>query len=398
MTVLGGVRVLDLGRYIAGPYCAALLGYLGAEVIRVERPGGGEDRTIAPLFDRGDGTPGEGALFMQTACGKKSITLNLSTDAGRQVLAKLVQSCDVVVANMPPLALRKLALDWDTFSASHPRGILVTQTSFGASGPDQDKGGFDGIGQAMSGAMYLSGTPGHPVKAAAPYVDYSTATMAAFGTLAALMQRDKTDLGHHVETSLLGTALAAMNAHLIEQSVTQKNRVGTGNRVQTSAPSDVFETRDGHVLVHTVGGGLFKRWARLVGRPELPADDRFATDQARGDARDALCAIMADWCKDKSTQQALSELETAGVPAGPVLSLQQALDHPQAEAMQFFKAVDFPGLSEPAPVADLPVHFSSLPAGISQRPPMLGEHTAEVLESLGYSLGDIDRMSAAGTI
>ncbi|MEM9618971.1 MAG: CoA transferase [Pseudomonadota bacterium] len=387
---MNGVRVLDIGRYVAGPYCATLLGYFGAEVIRVERRGGGEDRYIAPLFDRADGDPGEGALFMQTGCGKKSITLDLSKDAGREILKKLAASSDIVVANLPPKALEKLGLDWPNFSAANPKGILVTQTSFGAHGPDRDKGGFDGVAQAMSGAMYLTGTPDQPVKAGAPYADFSTAVFSALGAIAAVMARQKTGKGQHVETSLLGTALAAMNSHLAEQAVTQKNRVGTGNRVQTSAPSDVFKTHDGHILVHTVGDGLFRRWAAMIGKPDLADHPDYQGDQARGDHRDALCEMMAEWCADKTTSEALTALEKAGVPSGPVLSMQQALDNPQVEAMDFFNSVNFPDVPKAAPVCDLPINFSDLEAGLQGRPPLLGEHTQELLRALGYSDSDIE--------
>ncbi|RMB12105.1 crotonobetainyl-CoA:carnitine CoA-transferase CaiB-like acyl-CoA transferase [Eilatimonas milleporae] len=381
--LLAGLRILDIGRYVAGPYCATLLGYLGADVIRVERRTGGEDRYIAPLFEDTGGTPGTGGLFMQTGCGKKSVTLNLSQDKGREILRRLAATCDVVVANLPPAALEKLGLDWDSFSAAAPGAVLVTQSAFGSRGPGRDKGGFDGIGQAMSGAMYLTGTPDAPAKAGAPYVDFSTALFSTIGTLAALMDRTRTGRGQWVETTLLGSALAAMNAHLAEQAVTGRNRPGTGNRVQTSAPSDVFRTTDGHILVHTVGDGLFARWAKLVGRPDLIEDPRFKGDQARGDARDFLCGIMADWCAGRTMADALDALDAAGVPSGPVLTQQQALDNPLAHALHAFRAMAVPGHTASAPVADIPIRFSALDAGVETPPPALGADTDTVLEALG---------------
>lgn len=398
MKLLDGVRVLDVGRYVAGPYCATLLGYLGAEVIRVERREGGEDRYIAPLFDHPDGSPGEGGLFMQTGCGKKSVTLDLRQPEGKEILHRLAGRMDVIVANLPPKALEKLGLDWNHVAARNSRTILVTQTSFGTRGPDKDKGGFDGVAQAMSGAMHLTGTPGHPVKAGAPYVDFSTAVFSAMGTLAALMARERTGLGQHVETTLLGTALASMNSHLAEQAVTQLNRQGTGNRVQTSAPSDVFAVKDGHILVHTVGDGLFKRWAALVGRPELTEDPRFQGDQTRGDHRDVLCDIMANWCATRSRTDALRELEASGVPAGPVLTMQEALDHPQTEEMAFFKQIAFEGLPRATPVSDLPIGFSGMDTSVPGPPPLLGEHTNDVLAELGYSEQVISDLRQRGVV
>ena len=391
MSVLAGVRVLDFGRYVAGPYCATLLGYLGAEVIRIEKREGGEDRYIAPIA-----SGGEGGVFFQTACNKKSLTLDPASPRGREVVARLVRSADVVVANLPPAGLRALGLDYTSLRAIRPDVILVTQTSFGEVGPLADRGGFDGVGQAMSGAMYMTGTPGHPVKAAAPYVDFSTAVLSAFGTLAALMHRARTGEGQEVKATLLGTALAAFGSHLVEQGALGLDRQPSGNRVQTSAPSDVFATRDGHVLVHTVGNGLFRRWARLVGDADRwIADPRFQSDQSRGDHSSEILARMREWCAGRSTDQALAELQAAGLPCGPVHTLQQALDHPQVEAMQWFRQIaDFPGLPRPVSVPDLPLEMSKSEGGITHRPPLLGEHTDEILAGLGYSREEIVALRA----
>jgi crotonobetainyl-CoA:carnitine CoA-transferase CaiB-like acyl-CoA transferase len=395
MAVLAGVRVLDFGRYVAGPYCATLLGYLGAEVIRVEKRDGGEDRYIAPITGSG-----EGSVFFQTACNKKSLTLDPASAQGREVVRRLVRSADVVVANLPPSGLRSLGLDYASLKAIRRDIILATQSSFGDEGPLAERGGFDGVGQAMSGAMYMTGTPGNPVKAAAPYVDYSTAVLSAFGTLAALMQRAQTGEGQEVQTNLLGTAMAVFGSHLIEQSALAINRVPTGNRVQTSSPSDVFATRDGHILTHTVGNGLFRRWARLMGDAERwISDPRFQSDQSRGDHSEDILARMRQWCSERTTDEALRELQAAGLPSGPVHTLQQALDHPQVAAMQALQAItDFPGLQRPASVPNLPVRLSVSGGGITQRPPLLGEHTDEVLRGLGYSSEEITGLRDARVI
>jgi crotonobetainyl-CoA:carnitine CoA-transferase CaiB-like acyl-CoA transferase len=395
MAVLAGVRVLDFGRYVAGPYCATLLGYLGAEVIRIEKPDGGEDRYIAPIAESG-----EGGVYFQTACNKKSITLDPASAQGREIVQRLVRSADVVVANLPPSGLKSLGLDYASLKAIRPDIILATQSSFGDEGPLAERGGFDGVGQAMSGAMYMTGTPGNPAKSAAPYVDYSTAVLSAFGTLAALMQRAQTGAGQEVQTSLLGTAMAVFGSHLIEQSALAINRVPTGNRVQTSAPSDVFATRDGHILTHTVGNGLFRRWARLMGDAERwISDPRFQSDQSRGDHGEDTLTRMRQWCSERTTDEALREMQAAGLPSGPVQTLQQALDHPQVAAMQVLHAItDFPGLQRPAQVPDLPVKLSVSGGGITHRPPLLGEHTDEVLRGLGYSSEEISGLRAARVI
>jgi crotonobetainyl-CoA:carnitine CoA-transferase CaiB-like acyl-CoA transferase len=395
MGVLTGIRVLDFGRYVAGPYCATLLGYLGAEVIRIEKRDGGEDRYIAPLIDGG-----EGGVFFQTACNKKSLTLDPATPRGRKIVARLIATADVVVANLPPAALAALGLDYESLRRIKPDVILVSQTAFGDHGPRAGLGGFDGVGQAMSGAMYITGTPGSPAKAAAPYVDFSTAVLSAFGTLAALMHRARTGEGQEVATSLLGTALSVFASHLIEQGVTGRNRVGTGNRVQTSAPSDVFATRDGHILIHIVGNALFRRWARLMGDERRWTDDpAFASDALRGEHSAPLLERMRAWCAQRTTEEALIELRNAGLPAGPVLTPQMALDDEQVAAMGFLRAVqDYPGLPRAAPVPDLPVRLSQSGGGIERRPPLLGEHTDEILRSLGVSDREIAELRADGII
>ena len=338
-------------------------------------------------------------MFLQTGCNKKSLTLEPTTPEGRAVTARLVRSADVIVANLPAAALRAMGLDYETVTTLRPDIVLATQSAFGEHGPYAARGGFDGIGQALSGAMYMTGAPGAPVKAAAPYVDFSTAVLSAFGVLAALLERGKTGRGQRVETTLLGTALAVFNSHLLEQSVLAINRVGTGNRVQTSAPSDVFATRDGHVLLHVVGNGLFRRWARMVGDEARWTDDPlFQTDQSRADHAEPILARMREWCATRTTAEVVAECERAGLPAGPVQNLQQALDDPQVAAMRFLRPVDYPGLPRAAAVADLPVRLSTSGGGIRQRPPTLGEHTDEVLASVGYAAAEIAELRRKGIV
>lgn len=393
--VLTGRRVLDFGRYVAGPYCATLLGYLGADVIRIERREGGEDRFIAPVAEGG-----EGGVFFQTACNKKSFTLDPGKPQSREIVRRLVATADIVVANLPHASLVSMGIDYESLRAIRPDIILVTQSAFGTDGPYAKRGGFDGVGQAMSGAMYITGTPGSPVKGAAPYVDYSTAVLSAFGTLAALMHRDATAEGQHVQGALLGTALAVFNSHLIEQGVTGIDRVGSGNRVQTSAPSDVIPTRDGHVLTHVVGNGLFKRWARLMGDADRwTKDPRWQTDQSRGDHSEEILARMREWCATRTTAEAVAELDVAGIPAGPVYSPQQALDDPQVAAMGFLQQITgYPGLPKPAPVAPLPIKLEHGATGIVAPPPQLGEHTDALLSELGFSANEIAQLRASEVV
>ena len=211
--VLKGIRVLDFGRYIAGPYCGTLLGDMGAEVIRIEKVDGSEDRFLSPISDKGDG-----GLFMQLARNKKCLTLNPMKPEGREIVKKLVKTADVVIANLPPDTLQAMGLDYDSLKATKPDIILTTVSAFGRGGPYANRVGFDGLGQAMSGAMYMSGTPDQPVKAYPPYIDFGTASLSAFGTMAALFERQKTGKGQMVEGSLFNTALTMMNGTAIEQN------------------------------------------------------------------------------------------------------------------------------------------------------------------------------------
>ncbi len=393
--VLRGIRVLDFGRYVAGPYCATLLGFLGADVIRIERRAGGEDRFIAPVADGG-----EGGVFFQTACGKRSVTLDPGKAGARELVARLAATADVVVANLPAAQLRAIGIDYATLRAVRPDIILTTQTAFGDKGPYAQRGGFDGVGQAMSGAMYISGEPGAPAKAAAPYVDFGTAVLCALGTLAAILHRERTGEGQEVKGTLLGTALATFGSHLAEQGATGINRVGSGNRVQTSAPSAVFPTRDGHVLTHVVGNGLFRRWAKLMGdEGRWTGDALYRSDDSRGAHSEAILERMAAWCAGRTSGEALEALNAAGLPAGPIYTPQQALDDPQVAAMKLLHSINgYPGLSRPVPVSGLPVELTATPGTVPQRPPLLGEHTDAVLTELGYSPVEIAALREQGVV
>jgi crotonobetainyl-CoA:carnitine CoA-transferase CaiB-like acyl-CoA transferase len=391
--VLDGIRVLDFGRYIAGPYCATLLAEHGADVIRIEKREGSEDRFQAPVAETG-----EGALFLQMNRNKRGLTLDPMAPEGREVVRRLVATADVVVANLPPQTLTAMGLDYASLAAVKPDIILTTVTAYGRGGPYGDRVGFDGIGQAMSGAVYMTGTEEQPYRAAVPWVDFGTALHCAFGTMAALMARQATGKGQWVEGALLGTAVTLTNAMLIEQAVIGTNRVPTGNRGQTAAPADIFRTLDGWLLVQVVGQPLFRRWARLMGEEHWLADPRFKDDISRGEHGVILSERMARWCAGRTSAEALEALGKAQIPAGPVLRPQETLDHPQVNAMGFFQPVAFPGAPRPAPVARVPVDLSETPGAVRRRAPLLGEHTREILAELGYAPADIAALRQKGVV
>ena len=399
--LLHGIRVLDFGRYIAGPYCAAMLADYGADVIRIEKREGSEDRFPSQVGG------GVGALFLQMNRNKRSMTLDPASPQGREVVAKMVRGADVVIANLPQATLVAMGLDYETLCSYRPDIIFVTNTAFGPVGPMHRNVGFDGIGQAMSGGVYMTGTPEQPYRAMVNWVDFGTALHCAFGTMAALMQRSQTGQGQMVTGALLATAIAVTNGTLIEQHVAQVNRVPTGNRGQTSAPVDVFEVTDGFILLAVTGNPLYRRWAKLMladpataeaHDPDWLTDARFATDESRGIHRDILSERMARWCRPRDTDTVVTTLGDAMIPAAPVLSPQQSLDHPQVQALGILQPVDYPGLRVPAPVANVPIWMSETQAVQRQRAPTIGEHTDAVLGELGYGAEVIAALRAQQVI
>jgi crotonobetainyl-CoA:carnitine CoA-transferase CaiB-like acyl-CoA transferase len=389
--VLDGIRVLDFGRYIAGPFCAALLGDLGAEVIRIERREGGEDRGMIPVGTGPANVPmgGGGAMFIAMNRNKLGMTLDPAAPKGREIVKKLVATADVVVANLPPRVLRSLALDLDSLRQTKPDIILTTVTGFGAGGRLSHKHGFDGIGQAMSGAVFLSGFPEQPIMTKVPWVDFGTAFLSAFGTLAALMERGKTGRGQKVEGALLRTATAISNAMLMEQALTGVNRVATVNRAFNNGPGDVYRCKDGWIVTTVIGPYMFGRWCEMVGEPGWIADPRFGDDQARADNGQAITAKMTEWCAGKTCEEALAALEKANIVAGQVYSPQQALDEPHIRDAGLLIEREFPGIPGTLPLAPTPIELSETPGTYRRRAPLIGEHTDDILTSLGYSAAEI---------
>lgn len=391
--VLSGYRVLDFGRYIAGPYCAALLADLGADVIRIERRGGGEDRWVGPV-----GADGVGAMFLVMNRNKRAMSLDPACPEGREIVKKLVATADVVVANLPPEVLRSLSLDLESLRQVKPDIILTTVTAFGAGGPWSHKHGFDGIGQVMCGSAYLTGTPEQPLRAAVPWVDCGTASLSALGTLAALMNREKTGRGQKVEGALLRTAVAFNNPTLVEQQIIEVDRIATVNRGQTSAPSDIFRTRDGWIIAYAIGNPMFKRWVTVLGEEQWLTDPRFKDDESRGNHGEIISKRVSEWTEARTTEEALAALEKAKIPAGPLYTPREALVDPHIRQAGLLNDTEYPGLPRPVPLAPTPVDLSETPGRFRHRAPTLDEHTDEILGELGYDAKAIDDLRTRGVI
>ena len=386
MRVLDGVRVLDYGRFIAAPWCSALLADMGADVIRVEKRDGGEDRWVQSVTETG-----EGATFLQCNRNKRSLTLDTTTDEGRAITRRLVAGADIVVANMPAAGMRASGLDYESLRAVKPDIILASATAYGEGSPYSDRIGFDGAGQVMSGATYRQGLPDQPIRTVVPYADFGTALTLTIGVMMALYHRDRTGVGQHVEGALLPTALMLSNAFLIERDLLSTDKPRMANQGTSVAPCDLYRTRDGGwVLLQVAGQPMFRRWCRLVGRPELFDDPRFADDDLRWQHGDELNDIMSRWCADKTKAEVLELLESAKLPAAPMHSTQEVLDDAHIKEMGYLQRVAFPGAAHHVPIIETPFRLSETPGEIRRRAPLLGEHSDEVLREAGYSDADID--------
>ncbi len=390
---LTGIRVIDFGRFIAGPYCGMLLADMGADVIRVDRRQGSEDRYPGPVTEGG-----EGGAFISLNRNKRSLTLDTSRPGSNGIIQRLVKKADVVLANLPVGVMAKMGLDYDSLRAIRPDIILARISTFGPDGPYANRVGFDTVVQAMSGAMSLTGFPGPPIRALVSFEDYGTALHTAFGIMVALYHRAQTGQGQIVDGSLLATGVTFMQAMLAERHVLGTERQQRGNAGYFTAPADAYRAQDGWLIVLVIGADMFARWARLVGREDFITDPRFADDLLRADNRAPITDAMNAWLSTQTVAQAIAELEKARIPAGPVLDLGQVLDDPQVKARELLRYVEYPGAPKPVPLADTAVRLSVSPGSIRHRAPTLGEHTDEVLREVGYSAEEIAALRGAEVV
>jgi crotonobetainyl-CoA:carnitine CoA-transferase CaiB-like acyl-CoA transferase len=389
---LQGIRVIDFGRFIAGPYCAMMLADMGADVIRVERRDGGEDRKLGPVTESG-----EGGLFLNVNRNKRGITLEPAHQLAGEIIRRLVRSADIVVVNLPLDVMQRLGLDYDSLRAIKEDIILVMASAFGPDGPYKDRVGFDGVAQAMSGSMSLTGFPGPPVRSIVSWVDYGTALHAAFGAMTALYHRKNTGRGQLIDVSLLATGVTFMMPLLAERRARGIKREQLGNTGYYAAPSDVYSTRDGWIIVPTIGGPMFRRWARVVGREDLIDDPRFKDDISRGDNAAAINEVMSEWCAARTREEAMAELERARVPCGPVYDLDEVLGDEQVRTRRLIQEIEYPSEGNTIPIASPPVRLSETAVSL-RRAPTLGEHTDEVLSELAFSGDEIAMFREAGAV
>jgi crotonobetainyl-CoA:carnitine CoA-transferase CaiB-like acyl-CoA transferase len=390
--VLRDIRVLDFGKFVAAPSSTWLLSNMGADVLKIEPVGGSPDREPFRISDDLDG-----AGFLQLHSNKRSMCLDHESPQGREVLNRLLGATDVVVLGAPVGTLQRQGLDYETLARVNSRLIYLNVSAFTSIGPRANEIGFDGIGQVMSGAAYMSGFGDTPTRSFCSFVDVTTGIYSAFAIACALLDRQRTGKGHSIETSLMTSAYAAMSWLLVEQAATGRNRTRSGNRAQSSGPSDIFRTRDGWIVVQVLGNGMFAKVARLVGHAEWIEDPRFRTDNDRAENGAILSEGVADWCLKLTTEEALQRLRDKRLPGAPVYSLQQALEDPQVVALGLMQSVVHPARPD-LQLMKAPIVVDGRVAELRSRPPLVGEHTEAVLGELAYSRPAIEALRRAKVI
>ncbi|TDC11927.1 CaiB/BaiF CoA transferase family protein [Actinomadura bangladeshensis] len=382
MMALEGIKVLDAASMLAGPYCATLLGDLGAEVVKVEPPAGDETRRFGPR--RGD----DSGVFVGVNRNKRSVVLDLRTDRGREVLAGLVAWADIVVDNLRPQARRKLGLDYGTVSALNPRIISVSLSSFGADGPYAGRAGIDPVAQALTGFMAVTGPRGGaPTKAGPPVGDATASMLAAVGALAALRAREITGRGQQVDVSLIDGLLHVQAPYTGQYFLLGTQQPRTGNGIDWYAPYNAYRCGDGrYVHLACYNDKFFTNLCAALERPDLAEDDRFASNEARLAHRDELDRVIGEHLGELTRDEALERLWAADVIVGPVNDYDEVFTDPQV--LHNGMVVETAHHTGPLRVTGVPVKLSDTPGSVRRPPPGLGEHTDEVLAELNIEEGD----------
>ena len=399
---LQSVRVLDLTRVLAGPWATQLLADLGAEVIKVERPGSGDDtRGWGPPFVDGDGKPGGvSAYFLCTNRGKRSIAVDFETAEGRTLVAELAGQCDVVVENFKVGGLAKLGLDYETLARRNPRLVYCSITGFGQTGPHRLRAGYDLMVQAMGGLMSVTGeADGQPMKVGVATADLLTGLYASNAILAALMERRDSGLGQHIDLALLDVQIATLvnqaSGYLASGKVPGRN----GNAHPNIVPYQAFETRDGHIVIACGNDMQFVRFAEVLGRPDLGTDPRFAANGSRVARRRELLDIIVPLIAERSSMDILAALDRVNIPAAPINNLDQVFADPQIAARGLVVEPEAGTTGKRSPVVGNPIHYSRTPIDSARPAPLLGADADDVLRTvLGKSDADIADLKARGVI
>jgi formyl-CoA transferase len=392
---LQNVRVLDLSRVLAGPYCTMMLGDLGAEVIKVERPGSGDDtRQWGPPF-----AAGESAYYLCCNRNKQSLTLNLKTDAGRDIAARLAEHCDVLVENFLPGTLDGWGLSYATLSKRNPKLVYCSITGFGQTGPRRDEPGYDIMIQALAGVMSITGEPtAPPMKVGVAISDITSGMFACNAILAALYARERTGRGDRIDVALFDSTIAWLanvgSNYLVSGDVPQRQGTAHPNIV----PYQAFAAADASLIIAVGNDGQFVKFCAALGRADLAGDVRFKTNALRVENRQALVPLVAAEIARRPAAEWLQKLEQAGIPCGPVNTVEGVFADPQTTARDMLIEVRHPTIG-PLKLAGSPLKLASLSQPPRRPPPLLGEHTDQVLASvLKLSTEEIRQLRDSGVV
>ncbi len=393
--LLEGVRVLDLSRIIAGPVCSQILGDMGAEVLKIEQPGAGDDsRTWGPPFKNG-----ESVYFFCINRNKKSVTVDMKDPRGKAIIRGLAKRSDILMENFKPGTLEKLGLGWEVLRQDNPRLIFCSVSGFGQTGPYAERGGYDVIVQAVGGLMGITGHPdGPPVKVGVAMTDICTALYAHGAILAALYERERTGEGQRIDLSLLETQIAALiniaSSYLNAGEIPGKWGTAHVNIV----PYQAFKMQDGYMIIGAANDRLWVKLCEAIGLAEVGRDPRYATNEQRVQHREEIVRLLENRLGTKTRKEWETILAPVGIPCGPINQMDEVFADPQVQHLQMVLEADHPQTGKIRMVRN-PVTFSRTPMDLRQAPPRLGEHTEEVLRDvLGYSTAVVAELRAAGVV
>jgi crotonobetainyl-CoA:carnitine CoA-transferase CaiB-like acyl-CoA transferase len=405
-SALSGIRVLDLSRVLAGPWATQILADLGAEVIKIERPGSGDDtRGWGPpyLKDKEGQDTREAAYFLAANRNKKSVTVNVSTPEGQEIIRRLAAQSDVFIENYKVGDMARYHLAYDDLKKINPKLIYCSITGFGQDGPLSGLAGYDFIIQGMGGLMSITGERddlpgGGPQKLGVAFADLMTGVYSVIAILAALNHRNTSGEGQYIDMALLDVQVATManmNMNYLTSGIVPKRQ---GNAHANIVPYQVFRCKDGHMVLAVGNDSQFVKFCELIDHPELAKDERFIKNADRVRNRETLIPILQDILIERNVQDWVGPLESSGVPAGPINNIAQTFEHPQVKHRKMKVELPHP-LSGTVPLVANPIHLSKTPIDYRSAPPMLGQHTQEVLSTLaGMTEADIQALSAKGAI
>lgn len=394
---LDGIRVLDLSRVLAGPYCTQMLGDLGAEIIKIEKPGSGDDtRYWGPPFlkDASGNETSESAYYLSINRNKKSVAIDIKTKEGQAIIHRLLESCDILVENFKVGGLEKYGLGYRQLKEKFPRLIYCSITGFGQSGPLAEEPGYDLMAQAMAGLMGVTGEPdGAPMKVGVALSDIITGLNAAIGILAALHHRDETGTGQLVDVALVDCTLASLT-NLAQYYLTSgKPAPRMGNAHSTIVPYQALQTKDGYIVVAVGNNEQFSRFCQMIGKPEWAIDERFSKNAKRVLNRNILIPMIEAVMRQKTSTEWIEAMRTADIPGGPVNTMDKVFATPQVQHRKMEIAMDHALAPGPIKLVGSPLKLSETPVTYEQAPPVLGQDTSEVLKNiLGLTQAEIDEL------